>query len=135
MTLTIQPEPAATIPLEASSIRTRGNIGFSDERRTVPRFRQRMVANVIGLGHDEGQPLVTEDISESGLFVYVPSSYGLRVGQRLEVELQDAADVAGPRSALCGERRYATVVRTEPLKRGPRQLVGAGLCFDQPLFI
>ncbi len=134
MTTAIQPDPILTIPVEASPLRGRANVGFSDERRAVPRFRQRMIANVIGLGHVEVQQCVTEDISESGLLVHVPASYGLCVGQRLEVELQDMADV-GTRSALSGERRYATVVRTEPVSKGAAHLVGAGLRFDQPLFI
>jgi hypothetical protein len=132
MMTTIEPEAIATVKLEPG-VRARAIIGFSDEKRGGPRFRQRMVANVIGHEFDEVQHCLTEDISESGLFVHVPASSALRVGQRIEVELQDAE--AGPRSALSGERRFATVVRTEPVRKGPAHLIGAALCFDQPLYL
>jgi hypothetical protein len=35
---------------------------------------------------------------------------------------------------LAGETLYATVIRTELLTEGARQMVGAGLRFDHPLF-
>jgi len=133
MTNTMQAEPLTIAPPEPVS-RPRALAGFSDEKRTGPRFRQRMVANVIGPDYGEAQQCLTEDISESGLFVHVPASTALRVGQRIEVELQDVVD-GGPRSALCGERRFATVVRTEPVRKGPAPMVGAALCFDQPLYL
>lgn len=96
-----------------------------DERRAVPRVRKRLTAKVIGVGASEVFRCSTDDISENGLYVEVPLSAGLRVGQRCEVVLTDDA----------GEGLYATVVRTEPIAQVPTPLVGAGLRFDQPLFL
>lgn len=96
-----------------------------DERRAVPRVRKRVSAKVIGVGAAEVFRCATEDISENGLYVRLPLSSGLRVGQRCEVVLTDDA----------GEGLYATVVRTEPIAHAPTPLVGAGLRFDQPLFL
>lgn len=96
-----------------------------DERRAVPRVRKRVNAKVIGVGAAEVFRCATDDISENGLYVRLPLSSGLRVGQRCEVVLTDDA----------GEGLYATVVRTEPIPQDPTPLVGAGLRFDQPLFL
>ena len=95
-----------------------------DERRSTPRLRKRLTAKVIGVGAAEVFRCTTEDISENGLYVQVPLASGLRVGQRCEVVLSDDAN----------ESHYATVVRTEPIAKGPTPVVGAGLRFDQPLF-
>ena len=96
-----------------------------DERRAVPRVRKRVTVKVIGVGAAVVFRCSTDDISENGLYVQLPLSSGLRVGQRCEVVLTDDA----------GEGLYATVVRTEPIAQDPAQLVGAGLRFDQPLFL
>ena len=96
-----------------------------DERRAAPRVPKRVTAKVIGVGAAEAFRCSTDDISENGLYVQLPLSSGLRVGQRCEVVLTDDAGVA----------LYATVVRTEPIAKGPTPLVGAGLRFDQPLFL
>ena len=96
-----------------------------DERRSTPRFRKRLTAKIIGVGAAEVFRCTTEDISDNGLYVQVPLASGLRVGQRCEVVLPD--DV--------GESHYATVVRTEPIAKAPDPIVGAGLRFDQPLFL
>ncbi len=96
-----------------------------DERRLVPRIRKRVTAKVIGMDVAEVFRCATDDISASGLYVRLPLSSGLRVGQRCEVVLADDA----------GEGHYATVVRTEPIAKSPTPLVGAGLRFDQPLFL
>lgn len=96
-----------------------------DERRAVPRVRKRFTAKVIGVGAAELFRCSTDNISENGLYVEVPLAAGLRVGQRCEVVLTDDS----------GEAHYATVVRTEPIVQAPTPLVGAGLRFDQPLFL
>ena len=57
--------------------------------------------------------------------VQVPLALGLRVGQRCEIVLSNDE----------GESHYATVVRTEPIAKAPNPIVGAGLRFDQPLFL
>ncbi len=110
-------EPARQIPADQPP--------GMDERRSTPRFRKRLTAKVIGVGAAEVFRCTTEDISEDGLYVQVPLASGLCVGQRCEVVLSD--DV--------GEGHYATVVRTEPIGKGPAPIVGAGLRFDQPLFL
>lgn len=96
-----------------------------DERRAVPRVRKKLTANVIGVGAVEVFCCATNNISENGLYIQLPLSSGLRVGQRCEVVLADGAD----------EGLYATVVRTEPIAQGSTPLVGAGLRFDQPLYL
>jgi len=96
-----------------------------DERRAAPRVRKRVTAQVIGVGAAGAFRCSTDDISENGLYVQLPLSTGLRVGQRCEVVLTDDAR----------EGHFATVVRTEPISKGPTPLVGAGLRFDQPLFL
>jgi len=96
-----------------------------DERRAAPRVRKRVTAKVIGVGAAEVFRCTTNDINENGLYVEVPLSAGFRVGQRCEVVLSDDA----------GQGLYATVVRTEPIAQAPTPLVGAGLRFDQPLYL
>ena len=111
------------------------NTALVDERRANMRLRRKMVADLLDLpGRDEIAPCVTEDISEEGLLVHVPVSYGMMVGQRCEVLLRDEPGLGEP-SQLCGERRFATVVRTTPLSNSPTPMLGAGLRFDQPLFL
>lgn len=96
-----------------------------DERRAVPRIRKRVTAKVISTDAAEAFRFTTNDINENGLYMEVPLTAGFRVGQRCEVVLSDDAR----------ESIYATVVRTEPLAKGPTPLIGAGLRFDQPMFI
>lgn len=108
---------------------------LADDRRENPRLRRKMIAEILDLaGREDGAPCVTEDISEDGLLLHVPVSYGMIVGQRCEVVLRDEPGLGEP-SQLCGERRYATVVRTAPIVNSPTPMVGAGLRFDQPLFL
>lgn len=96
-----------------------------EERRALPRVRKRVSAKVISVDAAEVFRCTANDINENGLYVEVPLSSGFRVGQRCEVVLADDA----------GEGLYATVVRTEPIAQGPTPLIGAGLRFDQPLFL
>ena len=96
-----------------------------DERRALPRVLKRVTAKVIGVDAAEVFRCTTNDINENGLYVEVPLSAGFRVGQRCEIVLTDDT----------GEGHYATVVRTEPIPQGQTPLVGAGLRFDQPLFL
>jgi len=96
-----------------------------DERRAVPRVRKRVTAKVISVGAAEVFRCTANDINENGLYVEVPLSAGFRVGQRCEIVLTDDS----------GEGHFATVVRTEPIPQGQTPLVGAGLRFDQPLFL
>ena len=75
-----------------------------------------------------------DDISEAGMFVRAPSDAGLCVGQRCEVNFED--DASSQRLAgLVGGTWFATVVRTERSGDDATTHLGAGLCFDQPLFL
>ncbi|MDO8630579.1 MAG: PilZ domain-containing protein [Phycisphaerales bacterium] len=105
-----------------------------DERRVTPRRRPPLSAEVRPLGLVESHRCSIDDISEGGLFVCVPLSFGLNVGQRCEVLLSTLVAADSP---LCptDDPCYATVIRTEVIHQGSKKLLGAGLRFDQPLFL
>ena len=106
----------------------------ADERRATTRLPWNLSLKLTGLGRTEVHRCATHDISEGGLYVRVPAKSGLAVGQRCEVLFEDNVDSAKP-SSVVGEMRYATVVRTQRLTEGSTRVVGAGLRFDQPLFL
>ena len=86
----------------------------------------------MGLGSTSAVACTASDVSAGGLFVEVPLSFGLEVGQRYEVKVpthQPPPQLA----SLAGEGAYATVVRTKRLTLEPKPLVGAAMRFDQPL--
>jgi len=105
-----------------------------DERRTSARVRRGFPIKVTSLGHNLAHPCHAEDLSEGGLFVRVPTESGLTVGQRCELTFDDKAG-APDLPNLGGETCYATVVRTKLLKDGAKPVIGAGLRFDQPLYL
>ena len=86
------------------------------------------------LGWSESQNCATQDLSESGLYVRLPAACGLSVGQRCEIGFVGNVDPAKP-SSIAGEIRYATVVRTDAITPASDKQIGAGLRFDQPLFL
>lgn len=103
-----------------------------DDRRCAAREQRPLAAEVRLVGLAESHRCDVEDISEGGLFVSVPFSYGMNVGQRCEVFLSSAhASASCPTSEAC----YATVVRTEVIDSDNGKRLGAGLRFDQPLFL
>ena len=109
------------------------NIGTSidlslDDRRVAPRVQRPLAAEVRPVGLTESHRCNVEDISEGGLFILVPLSYGLNVGQRCEIQLQNV-------TCTSGDCCYATVVRTEVIASDAGRQLGAGLRFDQPLFL
>lgn len=84
------------------------------------------------MGLSESQCCNVQDISEGGLFVCVPYSYGMNVGQRCEIRFSSThSSTACPTEETC----YATVVRTEVIASDSGKRLGAGLRFDQPLFL
>ncbi len=91
------------------------------------------MAKVRSLGCGEVYDGPAEDVSEGGLYVQVPLSRSLAVGQRCEVHLAD--EEGATLTCLAGQSCYATVVRTELVTTGTRKLLGAGMRFDQPLFL
>ena len=105
-----------------------------DERRTSKRLRSKGALSLTPLGGTDAHRCCAEDISTGGLFVCLPADYALKVGQRVEVILQNAsASHLGP--GFTGEACYATVVRTQRLADRSEAVIGAGLRFDQPLFL
>lgn len=74
-----------------------------------------------------------DDISEAGMFIHAPSDAGLCVGQRCEVNFD--GDSSERLAGLVGGTWFATVVRTERSAGQAGDQVGAGLRFDQPLFL
>lgn len=105
-----------------------------DERRAAERRRMCVPVHVLTLGCQAALQCQADDISEAGIFVRAPQSAGLRVGQRCEVNFEEHAD-APQLSCLVGGTWFATVVRTEQVTEGAAEHVGAGLRFDQPLFL
>lgn len=108
-------------------------VPHSEERRASQRTPKNLMASVQSLGRGEVYNGPADDVSEGGLYVRVPLSQGLAVGQRCEVRLSDPAGSA--QLGLAGEGCYATVVRTEVITSGSQKLLGAGMRFDQPLFL
>lgn len=103
-----------------------------DDRRCAPRAMRTLAAEVRLVGISESHHCDVEDISEGGLFVFVPLSYGMNVGQRCEVLFSAThASISCPTDEVC----YATVVRTEVIVCDSGKRLGAGLRFDQPLFL
>lgn len=87
-----------------------------------------------GMGCASALECHADDISEAGMFVRAPRDAVLCVGQRCEVNFQKHAD-APQLSGLVGGTWFATIVRTEQLAEGATHHIGAGLRFDQPLFL
>jgi hypothetical protein len=111
-----------------------GDAFLADERRVAPRLKRPLFAELRPLGLNQAHRCSIGDISEGGLFVCAPLSYGLNVGQRCEVQF---SALGGRDPSLCPTDGpcYATVVRTEVIAEGSKKLLGAGLRFDQPLFL
>ena len=103
-----------------------------DDRRCAAREQRPLAAEVRLVGIIESHRCEIEDISEGGLFVFVPLSYGMNVGQRCEVQFSSThSSISCPTDEVC----YATVVRTEVIVSDSGKRLGAGLRFDQPLFL
>jgi len=105
-----------------------------DERRVAHRTHHPLPVSLTAMGSSDVHRCRAENISEGGLYLTAPSKCTLTVGQRCEIVFADDS-VRDKRSTLAGERCYATVVRTERPASGGRDVVAAGLRFDQPLFI
>ena len=123
-----------SLTAEVPVVRTRltpSSLGI-DDRRNSARVQKNLCAQVRLMGVGESHTCDVEDISEGGLFVCVPYSYGMNVGQRCEVRFSALpSSASGPTDETC----YATVVRTEVIASESGKRLGAGLRFDQPLFL
>ena len=109
-------------------------VSVDEDRRYGSRLPSSVPIKLSVLGWNECQSCTTVDLSEGGLYVRLPRTCGLSVGQRCEVEFGGPAD-AHELSGVAGEIRYATVVRTDALPSSSGDQIGAGLRFDQPLFL
>ena len=109
------------------------DLAVASDRRAAARQSWSLPLRLNAMGRADAHLCKSCDIAAGGVFVEVPADYGLVVGQRCEVMVLPATDDADSR-LIAGETRYATVVRTERL---PDSLsnVGAGLRFDQPLYL
>lgn len=105
-----------------------------EERRAVLRKSRKLSVTLTAMGSSDGMCCTAEDICEGGLFLRVPVMYGLTVGQRCALNFGEQPESSGL-SSLEGQTCYATVVRTEHRAGGPEPMLGAGLRFDQPLFL
>lgn len=130
--LTTSDHEASTAALSAPVLP--GSSSTADDRRGANRAAKNVQITLSALGWTERQTCMTDDLSEGGLFVRVPVACGLAVGQRCEVGFGDVADGVGL-SSVAGEIRYATVIRTHAVPQDTGDLIGAGLRFDQPLFL
>ena len=131
MAATSDPENTMTAVLEPPAPTT---TALAENRRTAERVRKSLSVKLTGMGWTKGQSCVAEDIGEGGIYVRLPANSGLSVGQRCALMFPEG--LTPPQlSTLAGETVYATVVRTELLAEGAKQLVGAGLRFDRPLFL
>ena len=111
-----------------------GTSAVVEERRASQRIRKNMPMKLAEMGCMETHHCTIENISEGGLCVRVPANASPAVGQRCELSFPHEAGSL-QLSGLVGETCYATVVRTELLTDGARQVIGAGLRFDRPLFL
>lgn len=102
-----------------------------DERRSTQRVDARLGMKLLAPGLEEPLCVDATDLSESGLYAHLPQACRLTVGQRCEVIFDGGPGM----ERLAGESRYATVVRTEPLGDPAERSVGAGLRFDNPLYL
>ncbi len=101
------------------------------ERRTSVRIRRGFPIKVASLGHNMTHVCHAEDLSEGGLYVHLPTDSALTVGQRCELTFEKNAGAPDLPDETC----YATVVRTKLLRQGAKPMIGAGLRFDQPLYL
>ena len=104
-----------------------------DEQRLAGRDPHRLPMRLTAVGCATSLSCVSENISEGGCFTHLPAGAGLSVGQRCEVEF--SPDATSSAAHLAGEVHYATVIRTNSIIKKDGSVLGAGLRFDQPLFL
>jgi len=105
-------------------------IGLMEDRRVSTRERKNLTTQLTDVGGTEVIRCPALDVSPGGVFVQAPFGSGVAVGKRYEVVLADS-ECGTPLADTC----YATVVRTEVPSPDRPQIIGAGMRFDQPLFL
>ncbi len=105
-----------------------------DDRRGASRLPRAVPITLSSMGGPDRLSCTAEDISEDGLYLRVPADLHLCVGQRCELNFSNDPKADVP-PTLIGETCYATVVRTEQLIEPGKPLIGAGLRFDQPIYL
>lgn len=131
MLITSEQGSSATSRVDVSA---HGATAIAKERREANRESHSVRITLSARGWSESRSCSTQDLSESGLYVRLPATCGLSVGQRCEVGFEGNVDPTKP-SSVAGETRYATVVRTDAIAPASGKQIGAGLRFDQPLFL
>jgi hypothetical protein len=104
-----------------------------EERRDTTRLDCDVPVTVRGTGCPEDVHCTARDLSEGGLFMYMPPGRALAVGNRCELVLAEAGRIP-ELTAWAGVPVYATVIRTEAVPSDAPHL-GVGLRFDQPLLL
>ncbi len=104
-----------------------------EEHRTTGRIRAEVATALVGVGSPKVCRCTATNIGSGGLFVQVPATAGLAVGQRFEVMLAENRNGASELMKYLGEACFATVVRTERLPQKDNSMMGVGLRFDHPL--
>ena len=125
---TLLPPP----PVVAAPVRTHSWV--EADRRVACRLPKRLYARMTPMGASSPISGKTENLGECGFFVLVANQGTLTVGQRCEIELIDE-DGETPLACMPADGCYATVVRTEIISSREGRCLGAGLRFDQPLFL
>lgn len=118
----------------ASDANASGVSAVAEERREAERKAVAVSVRLVGLGNTEAVSCSAADVSEGGMCLRAPVESGLQVGQRCELTVAAGEGTAGLASALVGQH-FATVVRTERVTVGTTPMIGAGVRFDQPLFL
>ncbi len=91
-------------------------------------------ASLLGFGSAAAIDCQVSKVCQDEVYVHVPLSAGLAVGQRYEVQVPDSAQAPDIANALAG-CCYATVIRTDRLASSAQHELGANLRFDHPLAI
>lgn len=130
MLTTSQCETAPTAEADIAVLQTT----VVEERRASTRLGRKLRIMLSATGWSKALGCIAEDISEGGLYLRIPATCGLSVGQRCEIDF--GQDIESPElSGVAGEVCFATVVRTHVMTAGAGDLIGAGLRFDRPIFL
>ncbi len=130
--------PLNASPRKTGFLTTDANVSgasaVAEERRDTERTAVAVSVRLVGLGNTVAVACSAADVSEGGMCLRAPVESGLQVGQRCELTVAAGVDSTGLTSALAGQH-FATVVRTERVIVGASPMIGAGVRFDQPLFL
>ena len=122
-----------TLEAETSLLAAGASAEVLEERRLSSRAQPDLNVTLV---RDDGArigPYRADDVSTEGVHLTLPVGYGLAVGQRYELLIEQGESRASGVPAEVGP--YATVVRTQLLAAAERGRIGVGLRLDQPLYM